>query len=117
MTAPLLNLSVDHGALPVVDCGACGQRALVYLDLGDDGSDIERCLACQAPVEPARIEQAGTRAVERMGYVFLDVKRKSKAAQKLSGCGARGVRSCGTGGCSSGSCGTGGCSSGGCGAH
>lgn len=117
MGTPLTSLAVDHGALPVVDCAACGSRALVWLDVDDAGRDLERCLACNAPVDERRVRAAGERAIERMGYVFLDKKRKSKSAQKLSGCGAKGVKSCGTGGCSSGGCSTGGggCSSGGCG--
>jgi uncharacterized membrane protein YgcG len=117
MSATLTSLALDRGALPVVDCLSCHARSLVYLDVSGD-TDVQRCLSCHAAIDlaVAPVQKAGERTIERMGYVFLDRARKSKAAQKLSGCGAKGVKSCGTGGCSSGSCGTGGgCSSGGCG--
>ena len=107
-----VSLGVDKGALPVVDCAGCGRRSLTWLDPADDG-DVVRCLSCDRPVDAAP-GLVGERTVERMGYAFID--RRRAGSTKLSGCGAKGARSCGSGGCSSGSCGSGGgCGSGGCG--
>ncbi len=97
----------------MVDCPGCGGRSLTWLDPAGD-ADVVRCLSCDHPVDGATA-LVGERTLERMGYVFLDTARKA-GSTKLSGCGAKGVRGCGSGGCSSGSCGSGGgCSSGGCG--
>jgi hypothetical protein len=116
MSAAITSLGLDTGALPVIDCTACGSRSLTWLDVGGE-SDLLRCLSCDAAVDAGTITLEGRRSVERLGYVFLDDHRKSKKAAKLSGCGAGGVKSCGSGGCSSGGCSSGGCSSGGCGSR
>lgn len=111
----IVSLKPDRESFPVVDCESCGKRALVWLDVGDDG-DTHRCLACNEPVNDPASKIVGPRAVRAMGYVFLDEKRRSAKSTKKSKCGPGGVRGCGTGGCSSGgSCGSGGgsCGSGG----
>jgi len=111
----LTSLSIDQASFPVLDCSACGTRGLAYLHVGEAGEESLRCLRCDAEVRQP-LAKADRRSLETMGYVFLDRNRTSPKAAKLSGCGAKGVKSCGSGGCSSGSCGTGGgCSSGGCG--
>lgn len=114
---PIVALRPDRESFPVVDCVACGQRSLIWLDVAGD-EDVRRCLACNAAVDEPAPRGVGARALRAMGYVFLDEKRRSaSAAKSKSKCGPGGVRGCGTGGCSSGgSCGSGGgCSSGGCG--
>jgi hypothetical protein len=113
----LTALSVDKGELPVVRCAACGQESLTWLDVDDDGRDCVRCLGCNAAADERHLRLVGERSVERLGYAFLDRVRRSPEASQLSGCGANGVGSCGSGGgCGSGgSCGSGGgCGSGGC---
>jgi uncharacterized membrane protein YgcG len=115
--AAVVALQLDRESFPLVACAACGTRALTYLDPVDESTDVRRCLACDAVVGDAALQLSGSRAVEALGYVFIDRARRALSKKKLSGCGAAGVKSCGSGGCSSGgSCGTGGgCSSGGCG--
>jgi len=110
---PLSTLGVDSGRLPLAPCGPCGRETLAWLDVTDDGRELLRCTGCGEAVNELGLREAGERTVERLGYAFVDRKKKSKSASKLSGCGAKGVRSCGTGGCSSGGCSTGG--GGGCG--
>ena len=113
----LASLGVDGGRLPLAHCGPCGRETLAWLDVDDAGLEHLRCTGCGTGVDERRLREAGERTVERLGYAFIDRKPRggasSRASSKLSGCGTRGVRSCGSGGCSSGSCGSGG--SGGCG--
>lgn len=113
----LSALTVDRSTFPVVECVSCGQRALAWLDFDEAGAELLRCLGCGAPT-PADtpLARAGERAVEALGYVFIDKAKATASSTKLSGCGAAGIKSCGTscstgGGCSSGSCGSGGCGS------
>lgn len=116
MSLSFTSLAISRTAFSLVDCARCQTRVLTWVD-DVEGQPLRRCLGCNAPLpEGADIVPASQRMVEALGYVFLTEARKSPKAQKLSGCGPNGVRSCGTGGCSSGSCGTGGgCSGGGCG--
>jgi hypothetical protein len=110
----LTSLAHQQAAFPVLDCSGCGSRGLAYVDYTASGHELLRCLRCNASAPAQGVTLATHRAVEALGYVFLHRAKANPKASKLSGCGAKGVKSCGTGGCSSGSCGTGGgCGSGG----
>lgn len=114
MTAQVTSLSTTRASFPLVECPVCAEQRLAYVFIDDDGEITHRCLGCDNPVSDHSIAAARRRDVEALGYAFIE--RKSQGTKKLSGCGAKGVRGCGTGSCSSGSCGTGGsCGSGGCG--
>lgn len=113
MSSPVTSLTVERSTFPVVQCAHCGQQALTYVDFSNTDDGERRCLSCDGlAAEPSLV---GRRGIEALGYVFIGRDRaavKGKPAQ--SKCGSKGVRSCGSGGCSSGSCGTGGGCSGGC---
>jgi uncharacterized membrane protein YgcG len=112
VSTAVTSLSVERTSFPVVNCVQCGKQSLTYADFeGDD--EVRRCLACDAPVSD--LSQVGKRTVESLGYVFIGRDRSAVGAKPAqSKCGSKGVRSCGSGGCSSGSCGTGGGCGGGC---
>lgn len=121
VTAPVTTLRVERSSFHVNDCAACGARALAWLDVSPDGVETWRCLSCNTPMAGPNdgappLQRVGARAVRALGYAFVDEERHASSS-KQSSCGAGGIRSCGSGGCSSGgSCGSGGgCGSGGCG--
>jgi len=112
----LTALTPDRGRVPLAWCATCDQRRPAWLDLSDDLAEHWRCTGCDTALVEADFSTVSERGLGRDGYVVRTPHRRPATPAKLSGCGTKGVKSCGSGGCSSGGgCGSGGCSSGGCG--
>ncbi len=72
-------------------CADCERRVLPYVELGEDGAEVYRCLHCDS----ATLEEmsgASAAEIEEAGYGVVEARVCGNGGGCSSGCGSRGER-------------------------